>query len=212
MSDNNNRTESNNARSKRKADKDPSPRGKKLSNDLLSSLDDPDLCDVTLVGSDGGRVPAVRAYLSARSDVLKRLLVGRFREANDEEVHMDYPSAVLKAMVHFCCTDKVPDLHMLHAEDAVESSRSLAKLLIAADYYDLGSLKRKTVPAITDFVNVKFREQGKLTCLVLQELFGMASLQKFRSSLVDTIRKHPETALLRGTRPGVTFLLHRQSP
>jgi hypothetical protein len=197
---------SNNSGSKRKADKDPIPLTP-LSNDLLSSLDDPDLCDVTLVGSDGGRVPAVRAYLSARSDVLKRLLVGRFREANDEEVHMDYPSAVLKAMVHFCCTDNVPDLHMLHAEDDVESARSLVKLLIAADYYDLGSLKRKAERAITDFVNVKFREQGQCTCVALQELFGMDSLQEFRLSLLDTIRKYPETALLRGTRPGVTFLL-----
>ena len=74
MSDNNNNNNNNSdsAAKKRKADgTEPSPRGKKLSNDLLSSLDDPDLCDVTLVGSDGSRVPAVRAYLSARSDVLK---------------------------------------------------------------------------------------------------------------------------------------------
>ena len=125
-SDNNNR-----GQKKRKADElEPSPRGKKLTHDLLTSLDDPDLCDVTLVGSDGGRVPAIRAILSTRSDVLKRLLVGRFKEASEEEVRMDYPSAVLKALVHFCCTDEAPELLDLgDGDDPAESVRLSAILL-----------------------------------------------------------------------------------
>ena len=93
MSDNSNNNNNNNnpesAAKKRKADGiDPTPRGKKLGNDLLATLENPDLCDVTLIGSDGGRVPAIRVYLSARSEVLQHLLVGQFKEASEDEVHI----------------------------------------------------------------------------------------------------------------------------
>ena len=137
MSDNNNNNSANQSGSSKKRKSDgtgPSPRGKKLTNDLLSTLEDPDLCDVTLIGSDGGRVPAIRLYLSARSDVLKQLLVGKFREANEEEVQMDYPSPVLKALVHYCCTDDVPALDTLDS-DLLERMNLAAKLCAAADYY-----------------------------------------------------------------------------
>ena len=63
MSDNNDGTggDQNGSSKKRKSDgTGPSPRGKKLTNDLLETLENPDLCDVTLIGSDGGRVPAIR--------------------------------------------------------------------------------------------------------------------------------------------------------
>ena len=130
MSDNNNNNSANQNGSSKKRKSDgtgPSPRGKKLTNDLLATLENPDLCDVTLVGSDGGRVPAIRVYLSARSDVLQHLLVGQFKEASEEEVHMDYPAAVLKALVHFCCTDTIPDVNTL-GDDAVTSMRMAVKL------------------------------------------------------------------------------------
>ena len=83
MSDNNNNNanageepNSSSAR-KRKADgSDPSPRGKKLGNDLLATLDNPDLCDVTLVGSDGGRGTS-RSDLSVSPERDAPKLIGR---------------------------------------------------------------------------------------------------------------------------------------
>ena len=208
MSDNNNNSES--AAKKRKADKlEPSPRGKKLTNDLLSSLDDPDLCDVTLVGSDGGRVPAVRAYLSARSDVLKRLLVGRFKEASEEEVRMDYPSAVIKAMVHFCCTDEVPKLPELAGDDdSAESLRLSAKLLNAADYYGLDSMKEKTLQRIQEFNEANESLVGLHICVLFQETSTSPSLKEYHRSILYAIERNPGLLLVHGEfQPaGVTYL------
>ena len=209
MSDNNNNN-SESAAKKRKTDElEPSPRGKKLAHDLLTSLDDPDLCDVTLVGSDGGRVPAVRAYLSARSDVLKHLLVGRFKEASEEEVRMDYPSAVIRALVHFCCTDKVPKLLELGSDDdPAESLRLSAKLVTAADYYGLDSLKEKTNQRIKEFTKANKSLKGLNTCVLLQEASASPSLMKYYGSVLYTIQRNPDLLLAKGgSQPaGVTFL------
>ena len=211
MSDNNNNNNnSDSAAKKRKADElEPSPRGKKLTNDLLSSLDDPDLCDVTLVGSDGGRVPAIRAILSTRSDVLKRLLVGQFKEASEEEVRMDYPSAVIKALVHFCCTDKVPKFKKSESDDdPAESLRLTAKLVSAADYYGLDSLKDKTVQSINEIIKADKSLKGLHICVLLQEASTTPSLKKSYEAALYTIRRKPDLLLAQGeSQPaGVTFL------
>ena len=217
MSDNNNNNnnanageESNSSSRKRKADgTDPSPRGKKLGNDLLATLENPDLCDVTLVGSDGGRVPAVRIYLSARSEMLQNLLVGQFREASEEEVRMDYPAAVLKAIVHFCCTDEAPDLSKLDA-DIVESMRLAIKLLDAADYYDLDSLRKKAQTAFVDLVNSKHKDDvdvwGRCACSAFEEASRKPSLGKVSRFLYRGIVRNPQTSLIPGGLPGATLL------
>ena len=217
MSDNNNNNNnageepnSSSAR-KRKADgSDPSPRGKKLGNDLLATLENPDLCDVTLVGSDGGRVPAVRIYLSARSEMLQSLLVGQFREASEEEVRMDYPAAVLKAIVHFCCTDEVPDICTLDA-DIVESIRLAIKLVDAADYCGLDLLKKKTQTAVVDaLVNSEMKDDpqvwGRFTCSAFEEASQKPALEKVCRFLYKAIVFHPIRALVTGDRPGATLL------
>ena len=207
MSDNNNNQ--NGSSKKRKADgTGPSPKGKKLTADLLSTLEDPDLCDVTLIGSDGGRVPAIRLYLSARSDVLKQLLVGQFREANEEEVHMDYPSPVLKALVHYCCTDEVPELDTLGPE-LYERIDSAAKLCAAADYYGLDSLKEKAFEAIMDSIRVtKEDERGACICLLFESLSQFPALRKSKlyGAAYAEIWHRPSLSLLVGSRPGVTCL------
>ena len=209
MSDNDS-DNNNGGQKKRKADElEPSPRGKKLTHDLLTSLGDPDLCDVTLVGSDGGRVPAIRAILSTRSDVLKRLLVGRFKEASEEEVRMDYPSAVLKALVHFCCTDEAPELLNLgDGDDPAESVRLSAILLGAADYYDLDALKEKTFSSIARLVKTDKSFQGLHTCVLLQETSASPSLRTHCESAFFTIRRNPNLLLAQGeSQPaGVTVL------
>ena len=191
---------------KRKADgNDPSPRGKKLGTDLLATLEDPDLCDVTLVGSDEGRVPAIRVYLSARSDVLKHLLVGQFKEASEEEVRMDYPAAVLKAVVHFCCTDDVPDLSALDA-DIVESMRLAIKLVDAADYYDLGELKKKAKQDVGKLINTEnVKMRGSCLFSAFEEASRKPSLEGLYKALFLKVVSCAEV-LTTGDRPGVTLL------
>ena len=209
MSDNNNNNNSESAAKKRKADElEPSPRGKKLTNDLLSSLDDPDLCDVTLVGSDGGRVPAIRAILSTRSDVLKHLLVGRFKEASEHEVHMDYPSPVLKALVHYCCTDDAPNLAAKlegNESELADSARISSILLVAADYYGLDSLKERTFLDIAGVIKGVVA-QGLHACILLQETSASPSLQEYCERAFFNVRRNPDFLIQWSKGRGVIYL------
>eukprot|EP00562_Extubocellulus_spinifer_P008705 CAMPEP_0178507160 /NCGR_PEP_ID=MMETSP0696-20121128/20072_1 /TAXON_ID=265572 /ORGANISM="Extubocellulus spinifer, Strain CCMP396" /LENGTH=462 /DNA_ID=CAMNT_0020136631 /DNA_START=35 /DNA_END=1423 /DNA_ORIENTATION=- len=80
----------------------------KLGADLLSRLrNDPHLCDVTLVGSDGGRVQATRAILVMRSRVFERMLMGDFKEGGCDEIEMAYSSVVVGYVVEYCYSDEV---------------------------------------------------------------------------------------------------------
>ena len=202
-------SDNNSSAGKRKADgTDPSPRGKKLGTDLLATLEDPDLCDVTLVGSDEGRVPAIRVYLSARSEMLKNLLVGHFREATEEEVRMDYPAAVLKAIVHFCCTDDVPDLSALDA-DILESTRLAIKLYDAADYYGLDLLKATVLVAVYKLIDSKKDDAqmwGRCMCCAFHEASRKPSLGAICRGLYGSIISCKRPAIITGDRPGVTLL------
>ncbi len=209
MADNNNNNNNDagpsHSAGKRKADgTDPSPRGKKLGTDLLATLEDPDLCDVTLVGSDGGRVPAVRVFLSARSEILKHLFNGQFREATEEEVRMDYPAAVLKAIVHFCCTDDISDLRALDA-DILESTRLAIKLFDAADYYGLDLLKTKVLVAVHKLINSEIIWWGRCMCCAFEEASQKPSLRAICHGLYNNIVSSPGVLTTRG-RPGVTLL------
>lgn len=79
-----------------------------LSRDLLKGLQDPDkFCDVTLIGSDGGRVPAIRNILAMRSPVLERMLIGSFQEAQSSEVKLGFPANVLLFAVEWCVSDTI---------------------------------------------------------------------------------------------------------
>ena len=67
-----------------------------LSRDLLVGLQDPDkFCDLTLICSDEGRLPAIRSILAMRSPVLERMLLGSFQEAQSDEIRLYFPSRVL---------------------------------------------------------------------------------------------------------------------
>ena len=79
-----------------------------LGKDLLMGLQGPDrFCDITLVGPDEGRVPAIRSILAMRSPVLDRMLLGSFQEAQSDEVRLDFPSDVLRSVVEWCMSDTV---------------------------------------------------------------------------------------------------------
>ena len=79
-----------------------------LSKDLLKGLQDPDrFCDIILVGSDEGRVPAIRSILAMRSPVLDRMLLGSFQEAQSDEIQLDFPSDVLRSVVEWYMSDTV---------------------------------------------------------------------------------------------------------
>lgn len=75
--------------------------------DLHSHLNDVDIADVQLVGTDGKIVVAVRSLLAMRSPFFKKLLFGSFRESYLEQVKLGYSSLVIKAVVEYCYTDEI---------------------------------------------------------------------------------------------------------
>ena len=122
---------------------------------------------------------------------------------------MDYPSAVIKALVHFCCTDEVPKLPELGGDDdPAESLRLSAKLVSSADYYGLDSLKDKTNQRIKEFTRANKSLKGLNTCVLLQEASTSPSLKKYYGTVLLTIRRNPDFLLVQGgSQPaGVTFL------
>ena len=76
---------------------------RKMPKDFVRELDDDDsvIKDVTLKGSDGGRVSATKAVLSIRSPVFRRMFYGDFQESSNDcdSVELNYPAPVLRADV-----------------------------------------------------------------------------------------------------------------
>mmetsp|Transcript_8721 Transcript_8721/g.17808 ORF Transcript_8721/g.17808 Transcript_8721/m.17808 type:complete len:446 (-) Transcript_8721:318-1655(-) len=182
-----------------------------LGDDLLSSLENPALCDVTLVGSDGGRIHAIRSILAARSRVLERMLVGPFREANQEDVAMDFPAAVLKALVHFCCTDDFdPDMTRL-GNNPLEQVRNGVKLCEAAHYYQLEKLGKKAGGVLVHWGRTLLQKEPAhdyVICAGFDESVEVPSLRGVYGALGALIRQRCDRCLLSPgcDLHGVTFL------
>lgn len=136
---------------------------------LVFDLVDNVIRDVTLVGSDGGRIWATKAVLAVRSPVFCRI----FRESskNDCEcVQLDYPAPVLRAIVAYCYTNEARlERWVCFRGDGTcyvwsdASAVALVQVLDAAKYLELSELVQATLDS--------FREHTWLcTCAILQEL------------------------------------------
>ena len=98
-----------------------------LALDLLSALEDDEsdgFKDVTLIGSDGGRVSATKAVLAIRSPVFRKMFFGEFREASAkcDSVQMNYSAVVLNIVVKYCYTDEI-DLDTIVSEGSGNTGR-----------------------------------------------------------------------------------------
>jgi hypothetical protein len=69
-------------------------------------LNDSRIADVELEGTDGVRLPGCKGFLSARSEVFERMLLGQFSESAESVVKVGYPGSVLKKLDD-CYTDEV---------------------------------------------------------------------------------------------------------
>lgn len=72
-----------------------------LQDEIKHARQEDKLHDVTLIGSDGNRVPAVRFLLATRSEVFKKMLYGEFKEGAPSEVPMSYEEEALRVIVDF---------------------------------------------------------------------------------------------------------------
>ena len=103
-----------------------------LKADMVRALEEDDaMKDVTLIGSDGGRVSASKTVLAIRSPVFKRMFYGNFQEAESAEVPMDYTSGVLQVIVNYCYMDVFDlDVIMSADEDAVDMTDKEAVAMV----------------------------------------------------------------------------------
>jgi hypothetical protein len=112
-----------------------------LVQDLLRALQDEEMTDIVLVGLDGAEIPANRFVLSARSNVLKRMLYGSFRESTSRCIPFEYDGVILEAIVEFCCRNEIPKFRLYIHRNA-HSARRLVQLFKAADYLELTQLAK----------------------------------------------------------------------
>jgi hypothetical protein len=114
-----------------------------LLQDLLAALQDDDMMDITLEGHDGIPVEANRFVLAARSNVLKRMLYGSFREAKSTTIYLhDYDSVTLEAIVEYCSRNEITKFRLHHQmlHRTTVSARRLVRLFKAADFLELTPL------------------------------------------------------------------------
>ena len=187
------------------------PRGKNLHDDLISSLEDEDMSDVTLVGSDNGTTNAIRAFLGARSDVLKSLLFGDFIESQRPRVKMNYPSAVIRGLIHFCVSDNAPKIDELRSlgEETDVSDEDLARLAVqlcvAAEYYQIQGLLVKGQDTLREWLR-ELGKKGKLSpaifCAVFDETISNPCLPRLQAYLWLLVRNKPAKRLTKNGNDG----------
>ncbi|CAB9509776.1 Kelch-like protein 2 [Seminavis robusta] len=126
-------------------------RDKEISiNEMLQSfLTDEALNDVTLRGTDGVEVPANRFLLSARSQVFRGMLLGKFQEALSSVVEVGFKGGTLRAVVEYILTDSAQMLNCKKRKSQEGRSfdypliQSFVSLLEAAAYFQLPGLVKR---------------------------------------------------------------------
>mmetsp|Transcript_5265 Transcript_5265/g.14937 ORF Transcript_5265/g.14937 Transcript_5265/m.14937 type:complete len:447 (-) Transcript_5265:3930-5270(-) len=152
-----------------------------LSRDLLKGLQDPDkFCDITLVGSDEGRVPAIRSILAMRSPVLERMLLGSFQEAQSEEIRLDFSSRVLRSVVEWCVSDTVESFVEFQAmqKGSVEDEDGLTSFSREQEKEIIATLQTLVeVAACAHYLELKSLQdwlEVMLENMILREYFAFA--------------------------------------
>ena len=116
-------------------------------DDFGKLLDDEELCDATLVASDGATVPVHKLVLATRSRYFKAKFFGNFA-ADTAKLHFE--GGVIKAIKSYCYTDTFETSHLVHlythsTEELALKGRFLVQIAAAADYLLLPGLKRQVL-------------------------------------------------------------------
>lgn len=187
-------------------------------SDALATLfGDKELSDITLEGSDGGQVYAVKAVLAVRSSVFRQKFYGKNTKKNntmllpgEKEVCVfnDWDCRVLHLMVEYCYTDTCAAFSAAPTE---EIARLIAHLLVAAKTFRLPGLDAK----IKQWGWRQISRHPALACALIDE--GMR-LDDIYELALQTLQLKPRAALLPGigavgtgvlalSKPGLLFVL-----
>ena len=183
----------------------------KMDEDFARELKDDDsvIKDVTLIGSDGGRVPAAKAILAIRSPVFRRMFYGDFREssADCDSVKLDYPASVLKCVVEYCYTSVLCNESFLRSGGLKGDATvvKLVQILDAANYLELSELSKIASDELHCYPGS--------SCVIMQELTIRGGIGgELWSYCMEDVKKYPNSCLFptRGNNAGIrgiSFLL-----
>lgn len=139
------------------------------------------LCsDVKLISQDGQEILAHKAILAARSPVFARMFEHDMREKKENVVMIqDIKSPVLKAVLQFIYAGTVDDLPTLAGE-----------VMMAAEKYDIRSLKAKCELAILENLN----EQNAVKNLIVVDLCNsIVTKERIMAFIIDNGTKMKDT-------------------
>jgi len=149
----------------------------------------------------------VRALLSARSPVFRRVLFGEFLEAASASISIpEWSADTLHAIIEFCYTDDTALFAEFQLPGHVASLITLAK---AGDFFELPMLLTRSCRKIEEAIACS----PFLACAVVQHIApgaGIESLEKLRKHAWSVIQSSPRDALLKADGktglPGVVQL------
>lgn len=168
--------------------------------DLLQAVQDENLYDVELVSSSCNSnnsncagVPANRFVLAARSPVFRKMLYGRWREAQTGTICLSgdgdeqpYAPDVLRAVVSFCSFD------CWHEAFPAHDIALLVQLTRAADYLELHRLKELAEDRVLDLLS---SNPAAIACTVLQQAWDGSHLA---TAALQMMECRPYVALMGG--------------
>lgn len=94
--------------------------------DLSSMFNNAEFSDVAFLCQDGGRVPACRLFLAARSSVLKSMLTNGMAESRMSEISLpEVSSHVLSSVLEFLYTGAIASLSWRRALEVIMAARYL---------------------------------------------------------------------------------------
>mmetsp|Transcript_38642 Transcript_38642/g.93408 ORF Transcript_38642/g.93408 Transcript_38642/m.93408 type:complete len:434 (-) Transcript_38642:96-1397(-) len=180
----------------------------------LEAMNDTDLADVHLVGTDDEEIACNKAFLATTSPVFKRMFFRGFREQNEARCRLNYHSTVLTMIVKHCyCGGEVDMSEILDGSRSLEEEATfLVELCDAARYFELDEMHSDLETEIGNLVfkHGKYRyawalltgmlergeDDGTLWCKLVQFVVEnpkncFDSTQRQRTGIITTNHPHP---------------------
>ena len=127
----------------------------------LEALQDDDLHDVYLVGTDDGEeVACCKSILATQSPVFKSMFFKGFREQREDRCKLDFHSVVIGLVVKYCYCGEVDAIQTIrrHSDGGLQkTSALLVELREAGRYLELEELRADAEKQIGAHVFEKLR-------------------------------------------------------
>lgn len=121
--------------------------------------------DVTLVGSDGSRVSAVRFLLAARSEVFGKMLYGDFKEGSSKEITMNYEEEVLQVIVDYSFGETI---QYEFTEDP-KSAHTFVQIFDCAHFLGMTRLEQGTIKILNDYCTKTKKHPLRSLCVIYDD-------------------------------------------